>query len=320
METFVIGQYVKGNSWIYRLDPRVKIISLILLIVITFLMPNLLYITGLLGVLMVLIITTRIPLLRLLKGLKALIFLLAFTFVVQVAYQQEGSLLISESFSFGVYALIFTIFVSLFWFITQKYVPFRFLYLLIMIVLVFLFQYYVKDGIMFSTYNINVYQSGLERAGYVFLRVVIVVLLSSMLTFSTSSTDLNNGMESVLSPLKVIKVPVSEISMMLALTLRFIPTLLQETNKIMKAQASRGVDFKESNIKQKAMQIVSLLVPMFVISFSRAEDLANAMESRGYVIGAPRTKYDEMKLRFLDFMTLIILISVLALFIYINIA
>ncbi len=320
METFVIGQYVKGNSWIYRLDPRVKIISLILLIVITFLMPNLLYITGLLGVLMVLIITTRIPLLRLLKGLKALIFLLAFTFVVQVAYQQEGSLLISESFSFGVYALIFTIFVSLFWFITQKYVPFRFLYLLIMIVLVFLFQYYVKDGIMFSTYNINVYQSGLERAGYVFLRVVIVVLLSSMLTFSTSSTDLNNGMESVLSPLKVVKVPVSEISMMLALTLRFIPTLLQETNKIMKAQASRGVDFKESNIKQKAMQIVSLLVPMFVISFSRAEDLANAMESRGYVIGAPRTKYDEMKLRFLDFMTLIILISVLALFIYINIA
>ena len=120
------------------------------------------------------------------------------------------------------------------------------------------------------------------------------------------STDINNGLEWLLSPLKVFGFPVSVISMTFALTLRFIPTLLEESKKIMNAQASRGVDFQEGSLGEKITQIVSLLVPMFVISFRRAEDLSNAMEARGYVIGAPRTKLDELKFKGLDFACFII--------------
>jgi energy-coupling factor transport system permease protein len=100
--------------------------------------------------------------------------------------------------------------------------------------------------------------------------------------------------------------------MMVSLTLRFIPTLINETNKIMKAQASRGVDFYESSFRQKVKQIVSLLVPMFVISFKKAEDLANAMESRGYVIDAPRTRLDKLKPHLIDFIALSVSLMLLA--------
>ena len=220
---------------------------------------------------------------------------------------------------FGLYNMLISVGLLLLFFLTVRFIPFKFIYFLIFVLLSFVSQYYLKEQYLFGAYNIEIFQDGLERAGFVFLRVVIIVLISSLLTFSTSSTDLNNGLESVMKPLKVIKFPVSEMAMMLSITLRFIPTLLDETNKIMKSQASRGVDFKESKLKDKVTQIVSLLVPMFVISFQRAEDLANAMESRGYVIGAKRTKLDEMKIRFLDCMALFILFLGLGLAITINV-
>jgi energy-coupling factor transport system permease protein len=118
------------------------------------------------------------------------------------------------------------------------------------------------------------------------------------------TTELNYGLESLLHPLKKIKVPVDVITMMISLTLRFIPTLLVETDKIMKAQASRGVDFNESKFKDKVNQIISLLVPVFVISFKRSEDLANAMEVRGYVIGQKRTRIDTYKISLKDYVVL----------------
>ena len=130
--------------------------------------------------------------------------------------------------------------------------------------------------------------------------------ITSLLTVSTMSTDINNGLEWVLSPLKIIKVPVSVLSMTISLTLRFIPTLYEETRKIMNAQASRGVDFQEGKLKDKVTQIISLLVPMFVVSFKRAEDLSNAMEARGYVIGAKRTRIDELKFKALDYISFIL--------------
>ena len=319
MDNIVIGQYVKGDSWIYRMDPRVKIISLVLFIVITFLLPNLISVACLLGGLFLLILTTKIPVIKMLKGLKGLLFLLSFTFVIQIAYGRTGDLLVSLPMQFGLYNMLISVGLLLLFFLTVRYIPFKFIYFLIFVLLSFVSQYYLKEQSLFGAYNIEIFQDGLERAGFVFLRVVIIVLISSLLTFSTSSTDLNNGLESVMKPLKVIKFPVSEMAMMLSITLRFIPTLLDETNKIMKSQASRGVDFKESKLKDKVTQIVSLLVPMFVISFQRAEDLANAMESRGYVIGAKRTKLDEMKIRFLDCMALFILFLGLGLAITINV-
>ena len=319
MDNIVIGQYVKGDSWIYRMDPRVKIISLVLFIVITFLLPNLISVACLLGGLFLLILTTKIPVIKMLKGLKGLLFLLSFTFVIQIAYGRTGDLLVSLPMQFGLYNMLISVGLLILFFLTVRFIPFKFIYFLIFVLLSFVSQYYLKEQYLFGAYNIEIFQDGLERAGFVFLRVVIIVLISSLLTFSTSSTDLNNGLESVMKPLKVIKFPVSEMAMMLSITLRFIPTLLDETNKIMKSQASRGVDFKESKLKDKVTQIVSLLVPMFVISFQRAEDLANAMESRGYVIGAKRTKLDEMKIRFLDCMALFILFLGLGLAITINV-
>ena len=132
------------------------------------------------------------------------------------------------------------------------------------------------------------------------------------------TTDLNFAIEALLRPLKVVKVPEDVMAMMLSLTLRYIPTLLGETEKIMKAQASRGVDFKESKFKEKVVQIISLLIPVFVISFKRAEDLGNAMEVRGYVIGAKRTKVDEYRIGFSDIATLVISLMILALIIVVK--
>lgn len=121
-----------------------------------------------------------------------------------------------------------------------------------------------------------------------------------------------------MKPLEWVKFPVAELSMMLSLTLRFIPTLLEETQKIMKAQASRGVEFSESTLKKKISQMISLLIPIFIISFKRAEDLANAMESRGYVIGQKRTKIDIMQIRYLDVLTIITLFALLTIVILMN--
>ena len=140
--------------------------------------------------------------------------------------------------------------------------------------------------------------------------------ITSLLPLSTMSTDINNGLEAVLAPLKIIKVPVGVFAMLISLTLRFIPTLLEESKKIMNAQASRGVDFQEGSLKDKVNQIISLLIPMFVISFKRAEDLSNAMEARGYIIGAKRTKLDELKLRWRDYLSYTISFILLGLVIW----
>jgi energy-coupling factor transport system permease protein len=166
------------------------------------------------------------------------------------------------------------------------------------------------------SYDVIIYDVSLIRALFIFLRIGVVIMITSLLTFTTMTTDLNYGLETLMTPLKLIKVPVDMITMMVSLTLRFIPTLLIETDKIMKAQASRGVDFKESKFKEKVNQIISLLVPVFVISFKRSEDLANAMEVRGYVIGQKRTRIDTYKTAMKDYVTLILSFMILIFVVY----
>ena len=205
------------------------------------------------------------------------------------------------------------------WRIIRKRLKYRLILFLSTFIMMFVIQYFISAGPQITTYQLTIYQAGVERAGFLFFRIIIVVMLSSLLTFTTMPTDLNNGLESVMKPFKYIGVSVSEIAMMLSITLRFIPTLLEETNKIMKAQASRGVDFSENKLKDKVVQIISLLIPMFVVSFKRAEDLANAMEARGYIIGAPRTKIDEMKIRYGDILALILTLCLLSLVIFMRI-
>ncbi len=311
-QNITIGQYVPGKSWIYKLDPRMKIFLTIALVVILFLIPNIYIMLGALGGFILLFLTTRIPFFKMIRGLKPILFLMTFTFVLQTIYNQTGEILYTFHFNFGLYQLLMILGILFIYFFTKKYIPFKFLYFLLALISVFAVQLPYFQQFHFGSYTYRIYSDGLISASFIFLRVVLMIGLTSLLTFTTMNTDINNGFEALMSPLKIIKVPVSTISMMLSLTLRFIPTLIGETDKIMKAQASRGVDFQEGNLKQKVQQIVSLLVPMFVISFSKAEELANAMEVRGYIIGGKRTKLDKLSLGYRDYLAFAVFIALLA--------
>ena len=290
MNNITIGQYVPGNSWIYKLDPRTKILLTMLLIVIIFLIPTLEGMLIALGIFLIIFLSTRVSIVRIIRGLKGVIFLLTFTFALQLIYNKEGVILYSFNMQIGLFNLLIILGILVFYFLTKKFIKFKLIYTFLMLAGVFAILWLVKfDTMVWSNFNFDVYDVGLKNASFIFIRIFMMIGITSLLTVSTMSTDINNGLEWVLSPLKIIKVPVSVLSMTISLTLRFIPTLYEETRKIMNAQASRGVDFQEGKLKDKVTQIISLLVPMFVVSFKRAEDLSNAMEARGYVIGAKRT-------------------------------
>ncbi|MBU1141179.1 MAG: energy-coupling factor transporter transmembrane protein EcfT [Firmicutes bacterium] len=322
MNNITIGQYIPGTSWLHKLDPRIKLLSLVILLVGTFMIPISVDLIPLITMLlifvgiMVLTASTGIPMRKVLNGLRPIVFLLTFTFFIQLFYVRTGTLVtapitmyISLSSMTGI--ILWLIFYN--W--SKKYVKTRILYFFFTAFMIFFIQA-MLPYINFSSYTLYIYDEGLIRAGFIFVRITNVIIMTSLLTFTTMTTDLNYGIESLLKPLKVIKVPVDVIAMMLSLTLRYIPTLLGETEKIMKAQASRGVDFKESKFKEKVVQIISLLIPVFVISFKRAEDLGNAMEVRGYVIGAKRTRIDEYQIGFADIFSLIVACVILGLIIY----
>ncbi|MHC5269217.1 energy-coupling factor transporter transmembrane component T family protein [Enterococcus sp. LJL98] len=132
---------------------------------------------------------------------------------------------------------------------------------------------------------------GLQNGIFIFCRFVLIIFMSTLLTLTTPPLALSDAIEYLLRPLKPLKVPVHEISLMLSIALRFVPTLMDETEKIMNAQRARGVDFGEGNLVQKMKAVIPLLIPLFVSSFNRADDLATAMEARGYQGGDGRTKY-----------------------------
>lgn len=302
-----IGQYVKGNSYLYRLDPRFKIIATIVLMVAIFLIPatsmiNLYILLGFLGLMLIIMLLGKVNLLAVLKGLQPILFIGLFTFLLQLAYNPTGVLIHEIHLSFSWLSVLVAVLLFAFWFITSKYMPFKVLYMLLMLIGVFLCFVIIPMENNFATVDFPIYSDGLMKGAFFCLRIVLIVVLSTILTMTTSTTDINLGLEWVLHPLSYIKIPVAEFAMMLSLTLRFIPTLLIETEKIMKAQASRGIDFNEGNLLEKMKQIVTLLIPMFVISINRAEDLANAMEARGYIIGAKRTSIDELKFRANDYL------------------
>jgi len=132
------------------------------------------------------------------------------------------------------------------------------------------------------------------------LRLVVVVIVSTLLTLTTKPADLTLALESLLGPLRKIKVPVSELALMISIALRFVPTLFAETQKILKSQASRGVDITEGKLKDKVAQLISLLVPLFILSFKRADELADAMEVRGYVPGKSRSSINLLSWKQVD--------------------
>ena len=160
-------------------------------------------------------------------------------------------------------------------------------------------------------YGFEIYSGAIFQTLYIFMRLILMILITTILTATTKPLDLTLGIEDLLSPFMRFKVPAHEIAMMISIAIRFIPTLIEETQRIMKAQASRGVDLKEGKFKEKIVAILSLIVPLFVSSFQRAEDLANAMEARGYVPDAKRTRYKQLKVDKKDIITLLIVVLIL---------
>lgn len=184
--------------------------------------------------------------------------------------------------------------------------------ILFLIIFTFLMHvFFTKEGALLVDWKfIKIYEEGLRQGIFISIRFLVLVLLTSILTLTTSPISITDGMEDLLGPFKRFKLPVHELALMMSISLRFIPTLMDETDKILKAQLARGSDISTGSIKQRIRSVIPLLVPLFVSAFKRAEDLAVAMEVRGYRGGAGRTRYRLLKWHWRD-TTIMCLLAVL---------
>lgn len=168
-----------------------------------------------------------------------------------------------------------------------------------------------RGGEVYFTFGpIAISQFGLINAALIFCRFVLIIFMSTLLTLTTIPLELTDAIEFMLYPFKYVKLPVHEIALMISIALRFVPTLMDETTKIMNAQRARGVEFGEGNIFQQMKAIIPLLIPLFVSSFNRAEELATAMEARGYRGGEGRTKYRVLNWEMTDTLAVVVFVLV----------
>lgn len=164
----------------------------------------------------------------------------------------------------------------------------------------------------------SITEFGVMNGIFIFCRFILIIFMSTLLTLTTAPLELSDAIEYILRPLKVVRFPVHEVSLMLSIALRFVPTLMDETEKIMNAQRARGVDFGEGNLVQKMKAVIPLLIPLFVSSFNRAEDLATAMEARGYTGGEGRTKYRKLAWHARDTWVVVVFVAVTATLIFLK--
>ena len=238
LKDITLGQFFPGNTVIHRLDPRTKLICVILYIVMLFTATWFVSYGLMLLFLAVVIFVSRISLKVILRSLRPLLFIIVLTGILNLFYTQ-GTPIIE------------------FWIIT-------------------------------------ITKEGLLNAIFMVLRIGMLITGTFMLTYTTSPIALTDGLESLLSPLKRVRVPVHELAMMMCIALRFIPTLIEETDKIMNAQKARGADFETGNLIQRAKALIPILVPLFISSFRRADELAVAMECRCYHGGDGRTRMNQL--------------------------
>lgn len=240
LKDITIGQYFPGDTIIHRLDPRIKLLGIMMFIIALFFVdrfyPYIFVVAFIFGT----IFLSKIPIRFILKGLRPLIFIIFITFSINV-------------------------------FMTQ-------------------------GEVLWGIGPINITKEGLSQATFMAMRLIFLVTGTSLLTLTTSPISLTDGIEELLKPFTRIGLPSHELAMMMTIALRFIPTLLEETDKIMKAQMARGADFESGNILRRAKNLVPLLVPLFVNAFRRADELAIAMEARCYRGGDGRTRLNVLKL------------------------
>ena len=246
LKDITLGQYFPGDSYIHRLDPRTKLLMVVVYIVALFMASNWLA-YGLVALFLAACIKiSMIPLKAITRGLKPVLVIVVFTGVLNLFFT-PGTHEIVNIFGF-----------SLTW-------------------------------------------EAVERAAQMILRIMLLITGTVLLTYTTSPIALTDGLERLLNPLKVIKFPVHELSMMMCIALRFIPTLIEETDKIMSAQKARGADFESGSLMDRAKALIPILVPLFISAFRRADELATAMECRCYQGGEGRTKLKQLHYTQLDF-------------------
>ncbi len=183
--------------------------------------------------------------------------------------------------------------------------------LLFIIIFTFLLNilFYSGETILWEWGIFHISVEGIEKAIFIAIRLLLLIIATSLLTLTTSPMQLTDGMESLLKPLKKIKFPVHEMAMMMSIAMRFIPTLVEETDRIMKAQTARGAEFDSGNLLKKAKNMIPLLVPLFVGAFKRADELALAMESRCYRGDIGRTRMKTLRLQKIDLWSLVVCVA-----------
>ena len=322
-DKMIFGQYVNVDSWVHKLDPRTKILTLFILMIGVFLINNLYCLVGSFLFVLLVVLTSKIPLSKFLNSFKMIAMLLIFTTAFQVLFNKTGDILVingvqmSKEFNLTVLSLVIDVLLLIIYLLLGKVIKkFRIIQFLIVLFLGFYIQTIINITPNIVTYTISLHADAFNSALKVIIRIITLISLSALLTLSTKPTDLNSGIEGLFAPFKFMKAGISIFGMMISISLRSIPTLINESQRILKAQASRGVDFNEGKLKDKINQIISLLVPMFVISYKKAEDLAYAMEARGYIPGKERTKVEELKYKVSDYITYIFLILFVSFIIY----
>ncbi len=219
------------------------------------------------------------------------------------------SLFLFRSISTTLVATLFLVFV-----IAMSKVPLKFMLrgmksIVFILLITVVFNLFLTPGIpIFTFYGIVISDEGLKVAVFTAIRLIFLIMGSSIMTLTTTPNNLTDGLEALMNPLKVFKVPVHEVAMMMSIALRFIPILMEETDKIMKAQEARGADFESGNVIERAKALVPVLVPLFVSAFRRANDLAMAMEARCYHGGEGRTKMKPLIYKRNDYVSYVILL------------
>lgn len=246
LKDITLGQYFPGKSPIHLLDPRTKLLFLIIYFIALFTADGWISYGIVLVFLGTVIYMTTIPLKTIVKGLKPLIFILVFTGILNL-FMTPG------------------------------------------------------ENVLVSFWGLNITTEGLVQAIFMVSRILMLIVGTFLLTYTTSPIALTDGLESLLGPLKKLHLPVHELSMMMCIALRFIPTLIEETDKIMSAQKARGADFETGSLMQRVKALVPILVPLFIGAFRRADELATAMECRCYQGGEGRTKMKTLHYKRRDF-------------------
>ena len=263
LKDITLGQYFPGKSPVHILDPRTKLILLVVYIVALFMAKSWISYGILFLALATSIKISTIPVKSIIKGMKPLVMILIFTGVLNLFFTQDGKVLVDIG-------------------------------------------------------SITITSGGLFRAVFMVVRILMLITCTFLLTYTTSPISLTDGLEALMAPLKKIKVPVHELSMMMCIALRFIPTLIEETDKIMCAQKARGADFENGSVVDRAKALIPILVPLFIGAFRRADELATAMECRCYQGGEGRTKMKLLRYHRNDFVAfamgaaLVVVVAVMA--------